>query len=105
MERYGPCLIVSGAQNADGTWKDDSSYGASMRRFFNGVILPKLPSPYNTETLYGATLQCGVDGLAKATLLCTKKSVSAILFNLVVIVMLSLRKGTLSTTFMTQNAL
>lgn len=77
MERYGPCLIVSGAQNADGTWKDDSSYGASMRRFFNGVILPKLPSPYNTETLYGATLQCGVDGLAKATLLCTKKSVSA----------------------------
>ena len=75
MEHFGPCAIISGEQEQDGTWKDDTSFGASMRRFAKGLHLD-LPEPYRSHVQYGALIQVAGDGLEKHTLLGSKKSVS-----------------------------
>ena len=82
--RYGPAAVISGQTNADGNYNTfetnrdgsyvDTSYGASMRRFAEGVKLPEL---FGSELQFGATIQAALDGKAKHELLGTKKSVSS----------------------------
>ena len=62
----------TGGKNPDGTWADDTSFMASMEKFFQGVLIPQV---HETELQYGALLLAIGDGKALAELLETKKSV------------------------------
>lgn len=37
FKKYGPATIISGGQNADGSWQDDTSFGAWMERGEEGT--------------------------------------------------------------------
>jgi len=62
VKTYGITAIVSGVKDKHGAWVDDSSFGASMRRFASGVLLENLPEPHCSKKHYGALLQVASDG-------------------------------------------
>ncbi len=38
LTEYGPCAVISGQQQPDGSWPDDSSAGGQLRRGYEGAF-------------------------------------------------------------------
>lgn len=52
FKKYGPATIISGGQNADGSWQDDTSFGAWMERGEEGTRAVCKPYELHELILY-----------------------------------------------------
>ena len=91
VKKYGPCAVVSGVKERDGTWPNDHSCGGVARRAMNGIhCLPyhseacigpgcagvRLPNIDPANDAYAAVVQAFADGKGHADYILAKRSVS-----------------------------